>query len=334
LALETIERNTRALARLVDDVLDVSRIVTGSMNFDMRPVGLIGVIESALESLRPAATAKGIQVGLFLDPGVSPVAGDAARLQQIVGNLVSNAIKFTPRGGRVEVHLSRSRGDAEIRVTDTGKGIAPEFLPRIFDRFTQEDAGPRRRYPGLGLGLAIVRELVERHGGTVAAESSGEGRGATFIVRLPMLGVYTARGPWIPAAPIAAAVRLDGLRVLLVDDEADARDLLSAVLEEAGASVVAASSGSQALAALEHGRPDVMLCDIAMPDLDGYDVVREITQARTPPPDFPIAALTAHANEKDRQRALAAGFRAHLAKPIDPDQLVMEVAKLAGRLRP
>jgi PAS domain S-box-containing protein len=330
-AVDTIERNTRALARLVDDILDVSRITMGSLRLDLRPVELVPVIEAAVESFRPAARAKDIEVSLFLDPAVGPVGGDGARLQQVVSNLISNAVKFTPRGGRVEVRLDQDGSEAEIRVSDTGRGIAPEFLPRIFDRFTQEDEGSRRRYPGLGLGLAIVRHLVELHGGTVTAASRGEGHGAAFIMRVPLLRGHVAGERWRPGAGPSGAVPLDGLRVLVVDDEKDARDVLAAVLEAAGATVAAASSGSGALALLDQERFDVALCDIAMPDLDGYDVVREVKRRRTPGRDVPVAALTAYANDHDRQRALAAGFEAHIAKPVEPDRLVREVARLAGR---
>ena len=324
--LETIERNARAQARLVEDVLDVSRITMGTMRLDAQAVALIPIIEAAVESMRPAARAKAIHLELLLDPGAPSVAGEPARLQQIVWNLISNAIKFTPRGGRVEVHLRQVGSHVHIRVCDTGQGIDPEFLPFVFERFTQADSSTTRRYGGLGLGLAIVRHLVELHGGTVTASSEGPGRGATFVVALPVPSVAAAELLDPAAAP--RTPRLRGVRVLVVDDDGDARDLLNAVLTGDGARVVIAASVDDALAIFAADRPDVIVCDIAMPDRDGYDLVRTL---RARGDTVPIAALTAHARDGERTRALTAGFQAHLVKPVDPDELVSEVARLVGR---
>jgi PAS domain S-box-containing protein len=324
-ALDTIERNTKLLTQLVEDVLDVSRITTGTMRLDAQSVPLIPIIEAAVESMRPAARAKTIQLGLFLDPAVPPVAGEPARLQQIVWNLISNAIKFTPRGGRVEVHLAQAASRIEIRVSDTGQGIDREFLPFVFDRFTQADSSTTRRYGGLGLGLAIVRHLVELHGGTVTASSDGPGRGATFVVALPAPAVAAAA---MPGAAAGRPRRLRGVRVLAIDDDADARELLSVVLAGDGAHVVTARSVDEGLAAFDRDRPDVIVCDIAMPERDGYELVRTLRQRGD---TVPVAALTAHAREDERSRSVAAGFQTHIVKPVDPDELVTEVARLACR---
>jgi PAS domain S-box-containing protein len=332
-ALETIDRNIQLLTRLVEDVLDVSRITTGTMRLDTRPVGLVPVIEAAVESVRPAARAKGIQIGVFLDSALGPVAGDASRLQQVVWNLVSNAIKFTPRDGRVEVHLEEHAWQAEIRVVDTGKGIAAEFLPRVFDRFTQADSSRTRAHSGLGLGLAIVRHLAELHGGTVSAESAGEGRGTTFTVRLPLLAVQ-ASSPGSHARPRPGAGALSGIRLLVVEDDDDSRILLLAVLRDAGATAEAAGSVPEALAALDWAAPDVILCDISMPGQDGFDLLRQVRRRSGALGGVPIVALTARAREEERNETLAAGFTSHIAKPADPARLVREVARLAGRSGP
>jgi len=346
-ALEIVDRNTKSLAALIEDILDVSRIMTGKLHLTARACELVSVIESAIEAVRPAAEAKTIQIEFFLDRSAGPVWGDTNRLQQVVWNLLSNAIKFTPRGGRVEVRLERSPDDsterlyAQIQVTDTGKGISPDFLPHVFERFRQENSTSTRSYGGLGLGLAIVRYLVELHGGTVQAFSQGEGLGATFTVQLPLLVESRELGvgsrdtvnhspvPILPNAP--AHTPLDGLQVLIVDDEADARDLLITILEQSGAQVTAAASAGEAFKFLSESRADVLVSDIAMPGVDGYALIRRVRELEAERGEYiPALALTAYARESDRNSALEAGFQVHLAKPFDPDELVDVVAKLAG----
>jgi PAS domain S-box-containing protein len=330
-ALETIERNTRMLNQLVDDVLDVSRITTGTMRLDLRPVELIPVIEAAVEPMRPAARAKGIDIGLFLDPAVPPASGDAARLQQIVWNLASNAIKFTARGDRVEIHLTQHDDRVRIRVTDTGRGIPRAFLPYVFERFTQADSTTTRQHGGLGLGLAIVRHLAELHGGTVHAESEGEGRGSTFVFELPASARAVMKPYASPARTIPSdAPSLRDVRILVVDDQTDARELLRLVLEEYGASVMPCASVEEALGVWERWRAHVVLCDIAMPGRDGYDFIAALRERGGA--DVPVAAVTALVTERDRDRLLAAGFQAHIRKPVDPVDVVREVARLAGRV--
>jgi PAS domain S-box-containing protein len=330
-ALETIERNTRLLNQLVEDVLDVARITTGAMRLEAHPVELVPIIEAAVESMRPAARAKDIRISLSLDPTVPPLSGDPARLQQIAWNLVSNAIKFTDRGGRVEVHLTQTETHAQIRVVDTGKGIASNFLPHVFDRFTQADSSTTRAHGGLGLGLAIARHLAELHGGRVWATSEGEGRGATFVAELPvpMVTGFAASLTATREARPAHVPNLKGVRVLIIDDDADTRDLVTAVLNDNDAAVLTAASVGDGLASLDREWPNVVLCDISLPDRDGYEFLREAT--RRTGDRVPIAAITAHARPEERERALAAGFRAHIAKPVDPLDLLREVARLAAR---
>jgi PAS domain S-box-containing protein len=326
-ALDIVDRNTAALARLVDDILDISSITMGRFRLENAPVELPPVIQSAVDAVRHAATAKGIDLAVTTDPGVRPVAGDAGRLQQVVWNLLANAVKFTPPGGRVEVTLAPSGSDAEIRVRDNGEGIAPEFVPYVFDRFSQQDATTTRQHGGLGMGLAIVRHLVELHGGTVHAESAGRGHGATFVVRIPqMLGAATAPAD-TSAAPASA---LSGIRVLAVEDDADTRDLVAAILRTAGAEVAVAASVDEAIGALEAAPPDVVLCDIAMPGRDGYELLREAKGRPGTLSKIPFVALTAHAQEPERRRSAAAGFALHLAKPVDPGELV-DVVRAVGR---
>ena len=359
--LETIERNARAQAKLVEDLLDLSRIISGRLRLDPRPVELSAVVAAALETVRPAAEAKGVRLVPALDGPVGPVLGDPDRIQQVTWNLLSNAIKFTPRGGTVELVLRREADGggtdgqaAEIVVRDTGQGIRPEFLPHVFDRLRQADASTTRRHGGLGLGLAIVRHLVELHGGTVRADSAGEGMGTTFTVRLPLAPAPAPGAPPddVPpddgrpdarqglqeqeeAAPAGAAEpSLAGVRVLVVDDEPDARDLIARLLRARGAEVAAAASAAEAMEALGRGpRPDVLLSDIGMPDEDGYSLVRRIraAEAGQGAPPLPAAALTAFARAEDRHRALEAGFQTHIPKPVAPLELAAVVAELAGR---
>jgi signal transduction histidine kinase/ActR/RegA family two-component response regulator len=336
-AIHTIERNAGALARIIDDLLDISRIMGGSTTIEPRAIDLASVIEGALDGVRPAADTNAVTLTFVHDGTPDPIAGDPTRLQQVVGNLLSNAVKFTPRGGRVEVRLIQRGAEVEIQVTDTGQGIAPEFLPRIFDRFSQADASTTRRQGGLGLGLAIVKALVERHGGTIRAESPGLGRGATFIVRLPVLSGYEpgnaelARERVTKATP-AVFRRLDGIRVMVVEDDTDGRNMLTILLERSGALVVSVASVREALDTLETIRPDVIVSDIAMADEDGFTLIRQI-RARDAEHGgtIPALALTGYVFPEDRARVLAAGFQAHVGKPAAPGELVAAVATLAAR---
>jgi signal transduction histidine kinase len=336
-ALETIERNSRAQAQLIADLLDVSRIITGKLRLDFKPVVLPRIIDAVLESVQPAASAKDIQLTLSLEPLSSPVLGDSDRLQQVIWNLLSNAIKFTPRSGGVEVRVREERPNAVLQVSDSGAGIRPDFLPYVFDRFRQADGALTRTHGGLGLGLSIVRHLVELHGGTVEVASEGEGRGATFTVRLPLRTGAEEEAPEERQTPPAPGVwsqpgLLEDLRVLVVEDEADTRDLLVMALEQCGAEVAAFGSVPEALESFDRELPHVVISDIGVPLEDGYSLIRKI---RSRKPDrggeVPAAALTAYVRTEDRQRALESGFQAHLPKPIDPSELIATVARLAGR---
>ena len=340
-ALETVERNAEVQAALIEDMLDVSRIITGKLLIHVGAVDLERVVSAAFETVRMAAEAKEIDVRLALDQGATLASGDAERLQQVVWNLLSNAIKFTPRGGAVEVRTRRDGSQLELAVRDTGQGIAPEFLPFVFDRFRQADSSSTRVHGGLGLGLAIVRHLVELHGGTVRVWSEGPGQGATFTVRLPVRAVAGAVEAEHRASRAPSGVRalgqgaeLGGLQVLVIDDEADARELLAAVLEHHGAAVQTAGSVDEALPLVERLRPDVLVSDIGMPGADGYDLIRRV---RALPPGrgglTPAAAVTGFARSEDGRRALAAGFDRHVAKPVEPVVLVDTVQALAA-LRP
>jgi signal transduction histidine kinase/CheY-like chemotaxis protein len=335
-ALETIERNAKAQSQLIDELLDVSRIVTGKLRLDTRPVEIGRVIEAAVESVRPAARARNIRLEVELAPLGDPLLGDAGRLQQVAWNLLSNAVKFTPEGGRVGVLLRRAGRHAEVRVEDTGQGIDADFLPHIFDRFRQADGSTTRRHGGLGLGLAIARHLVELHGGAISADSEGEGRGASFTVRLPLAashaGAETGHAPEDGAGPAARTAALKGLRVLVVEDEADTRELVCFALTAAGAEVKTVERAREALDTLEGWTPDVLVSDIGMPGLDGYDFIGEVRRREADSGvRLPAVALTAYAGVEDRQRAISAGFQTHLAKPLDPAEMVAAVARLAGR---
>lgn len=332
-ALETIERNARAQKRLIEDLLDVSRIVTGKVALELVTVDPRRVVEAALETMHPAAQAKGLKIVPLLDIGAGTVRGDFARLQQIVCNLLSNAIKFTDSGGHVEVCLARRNGEVEISVADSGQGIKPEFLPLVFDRFRQEDGSISRRHGGLGLGLAIVRHLVELHAGSVDAQSSGEGKGAKFIVRLPIReGSLIQRVSEAPSGTIVSAAMLMGVRLLVVDDDPGARELISGMLEGFGAQVSTAESGQQAMSLLFAQRPDVLIADLGMPGMDGYTLIEQV---RALEPDFggltPAVAVTAYASPQDRLRALQAGYQNHVAKPVEAEELAIVIASLAGR---
>jgi PAS domain S-box-containing protein len=341
-ALDTVERNAKAQAQLVEDLLDVSRIITGKLRLDVRPTELVPVVEAAMDAVRPAAAAKGIELRTAMDPQAGPVPGDAARLQQVAWNLISNAVKFTGKGGRVDVRLERVDSHVELKVSDTGQGIPPEFLPYVFDRFRQADGSTTRLHGGLGLGLAIARHLVELHGGAVRAESPGAGHGATFTVELPVAVVRNADfglrlGEQDSAAAQTASrdrqsAILYGVRVLVVDDEEDARGLMRTVLEKRGAEVAAVAVAGAALAAIERDPPDVLVSDIGMPGEDGYELIRRV-RALDPSRGgrVPAAAVSAYVGEDDRRRALDAGFQLHVAKPVDPEELVSVVQRLAAR---
>jgi signal transduction histidine kinase len=334
-AIEIIERNTRVQAQLIEDLLDISRIITGKLHLDFRTVPIRTVVEGALESVRHQAEAK--QLSLDIDTGREgeSLLCDPARMQQVIWNLLSNAIKFTPEGGRVELSVSRDEEHLVIAVSDSGIGIAPAFLPYVFDRFRQQDAASTREHGGLGLGLSIVRHLVELHGGSIEARSEGQGRGATFVVRVPVAMIHSAPADdGMEVSNIEGLPRLDGLTVLVVDNEPDARSLVAAVLENCGARVVATESTAAAMSVLEREVPDVLLSDIAMPVEDGYVLIRKV---RTLPDDrrnIPAAALTAFANATDRARTLLAGYQAHVPKPVEPSELAVVVASLAGRTAP
>jgi signal transduction histidine kinase/ActR/RegA family two-component response regulator len=335
-ALDVIERNARAQTQLVDDLLDVSRIVTGKVRLDVQLVDLRRLLDGAVEATRPAADAKGIGVQTVIDPRGVAVSGDPQRLQQVFWNLLSNAIKFTPRGGRVEVDLRRVDGHVEIAVRDTGQGIKPEFLPFVFERFRQADSSSTRVYGGLGLGLAIVRQIVELHGGRVRVASAGEGRGATFTVELPAAAARTVPGervhaPTGTAMPFTPSPVLRDLRVLLVDDEEDTLETLAVILRACGAEVQAAESAAEGLATLREWRPNAIVCDIGMPGEDGYALIARIRSlSGAEGGQTPAIALTAYARTEDRVRALAAGFQMHVAKPIEPAELVATIAALTG----
>jgi signal transduction histidine kinase len=332
--IEVIERNARVQTQLISDLLDISRIVSGKMRLEVQRVELPAVIEAALESIRPAADAKDVRLQTVIEPITEAIHGDPARLQQIIWNLVSNAVKFTPKGGRVQVVLARVNSHVEIRVSDTGEGIAPEFLPRLFERFTQADASAAREHTGLGLGLALVKQLVEMHGGQVRAASDGIGKGSTFVVVLPLAIVHVFDEPsgvhprtFAPPPEIAVA-RLGGLRLLLVDDEPDALEMTQQVLEDHGAEVVTARSADAGLAMLQAQRFDALISDIGMARKDGYDFILDVRRSGH---RLPAAALTAFARSEDRTRALLSGYQAHVTKPVEPTELLATVVSLTGR---
>ncbi len=327
-ALDMIERGAKSLEQIIEDLIDVSRVMTGRLKLELAPVDLASLVQQAVEAARPQADAEGIRLA-FLPTGTASVTGDFVRLQQVMNNLLANAIKFTTAGGRVQVLLDRVDGDARIRVVDTGGGIDPQQLPYVFDRYWQAESGTTRRQGGLGLGLAIVRHIVQLHRGRVRAESAGEGQGATLEILLPVAAATpTVAAPASEAPP--RAQRIDGLRILMVEDDTDTREALKLVLEKSGAQVAAMGSGREALAAIEGVRPDIMLCDIAMPEEDGYAViakVRALGPARSG--DVPAVAVTAYASPEDRARALSAGFQAHVAKPVEPARLIALIDSLA-----
>ncbi|HZG38118.1 MAG TPA: PAS domain S-box protein [Nodosilinea sp.] len=326
-ALETIERNAKLQAQLIEDLLDVSRILQGKLTLTVAPVNLVTTIEAAAETVRLAAEAKRIQIQTTLQAIAGQVLGDTNRLQQVIWNLLSNAVKFTPAGGQVTITLEQVDAYAQIRVRDTGKGIHPDFLPHVFDYFRQEDGTTTRQFGGLGLGLAIVRQLTELHGGLVWADSPGPNLGATFTVLLPL--TLASQDQPSPPEPLNKATDLTGLRILVIDDEADMRELASFILTQAGAEVATAASAIQALSSLNQSLPDLLLCDIGMPEMNGYALIQQIrTRLHDQGGNIPAIALTAYAGEVNQQQALAAGFQLHLAKPIEPDLLVRTIATL------
>ena len=328
-ALEVVERNTRAQAQLIEDLLDMSRVVTGHLRLDMRRVELPGVIQSAVDAVRPASEAKEIEIAVDLDASVGPISGDPDRFQQIVWNLLTNSVKFTNKGGRIELTLTSEGSDAVLCVKDTGIGMSAELIPHIFERFHQGASSASRTHGGLGIGLALVRHLVEMHGGTVDAQSDGEGRGSTFVIRMPMLGTRAvADRPALTAIDASGSEQgegaLAGVSVLVVDDDEDARDLISTTLIHAGANVLSVSSMAEALKVLRSATPQALVSDIAMPNGTGYELIREIRRI-THLAKIPAIALTAFGRVEDRERALAAGFNYHITKPVDPHYLVRAV---------
>ncbi|HEX8149814.1 MAG TPA: ATP-binding protein [Pyrinomonadaceae bacterium] len=339
-ALHIIHRNAQSQNQLISDLLDVSRIISGKLRLDLRTVELTAVIEAAVEATRPAAEAKGVRLTTALDPRSGPINGDADRLQQVVWNLITNAIKFTPGGGEIAVGLASVGTRVVITVRDSGIGIDPEFLPHIFDRFRQADPATNRVHGGMGLGLSIVRQLVELHGGTVKAASEGEGRGATFTVSLPFVNFRGGPEPEgrlptgaVGRAEINCPPSLQGLRVLAVDDEADTREMIRAVLEHCKIEVITAGSAPEALEAIVQSHPDVLISDLGMPDEDGYALIAKV---RALPAEhggqIPAAALTAYVRAEDRVKVLSSGFHLHVSKPLEPNELVAVVANLAGRV--
>jgi CheY-like chemotaxis protein len=336
-----VARNVTSLAQIVEDVLDVSRIISGKIRLDVQSVDLPPVIRNAVETARPAADAKGIRLVTIVDPRTPPISGDPERLQQILWNVLSNAVKFTERGGEVQVRLERVSSHAEIVVSDTGIGISPEFLPHVFDRFRQADAGINRVRGGLGLGLAIARHLVELQGGRIFAASEGPGMGASFRIDLPLRSaeasepVEEREHPQAPSPPHGIDVpQLYGVRVLAVDDDRDALALVREILEATGATVTTAASGQEALDVLARMTPDVLLADLGMPSMSGFDLIACIRQSeRSETREIPAIALTAFARSEDRTRALRSGFQLHLAKPVDPGELMAATAAVVKRAR-
>jgi len=336
-AVDVIERSGKAQAHLIDDLLDTARIISGKLRLAVGPVDLVSVIEESVQTIHPAADAKGVLLQANLPHEIGQITGDPVRLQQVVWNLLSNAIKFTPQGGRVEVRLERVDPHIRIAVSDTGKGVSPDFLPYVFERFHQSDTSSARRHGGLGLGLALVKYLVELHGGTIEAASDGEGHGATFNVTLPVRAVSTPIGEaeGAPAA-VKSSGELAGVRALVVDDEDDARELLESALKHYGADVIAVSSAAEAYTLITATQPqeqlDIMVTDIGMPDEDGYSLIRRVREWEWARGAYmPAVALTAYGRVEDRMRALKAGFQMHVAKPVDPDELAVVITSLIRR---
>jgi hypothetical protein len=338
-AIEVIDRNARAQVQLIDDLLDLSRIMTGKLRLDLQQVSFASVVEAAVDSAMPSANTKNIRLKAIYGASRDIVSADAARLQQVVWNLLTNAIKFTPKGGQVHVLMQRVNSHLELSVSDTGIGIPESYLPHVFDRFSQKDSSITRAYGGLGLGLAICKQLVELHGGSIRAASGGEDKGATFFVHLPLsiVQLEDESSPRVhptaepESAEILSLPKLEGVHVFSVDDERDARELLQTVLEARGAKVTSFSSADDALAALRTTRPSVLVCDIGMPKMDGYQLIRTLRASEPRGERIPALALTAFARAEDRKRSLVAGYQAHLAKPFDVGEFVLVIANLIGR---
>jgi len=345
-ALEAIERNATLQTKLIDDLLDVSRIITGKLTLDRRPIEIAHVVSDAVNTVRPAADAKNIAIETSFYTQAGPVLGDANRLQQVIWNLLSNAVKFTPKNGRIEVALQRVNSEVEISVGDSGEGISSEFLPYVFDRFRQGDGKTTRLHSGLGLGLAIVRQLVELHGGTVSAHSDGPGRGSIFKLRLPVLSINNVpdrksvasdftltRARVTDGLNLECSPRLDGLRVLVVEDDPDTRQMLKALLSECNADVITVPSAAEAIKEIGRRKPDVLVSDLGMPEQDGYELIKKVREMESADHTarIPALALTAYAKAEDRVRALAGGYQVHLSKPVEPAEFLLVVANLAGR---
>ncbi|HYJ87608.1 MAG TPA: PAS domain S-box protein [Pyrinomonadaceae bacterium] len=337
-ALEVIERNAWAQKQIIEDILDVSRVITGKLQLNLGPVDLVAVVDAALDAMRPALEAKDIKIETIIDASLRMVSGDADRLQQVVWNVLSNAAKFTPAGGQVEICVSQGTTHVLVQVKDSGPGIDPAFLPHVFERFRQADGSTTRTHGGLGLGLAIVRHLVELHGGTITVENRDDGPGASFTIRLPLPSGELRQEALVSAASIFKEAQseppsLEGLQILLVDDETDTLDLISVELAQYGAKVTAVASADEALRALEESGFDLLISDIGMPNTDGYDLIRQIRKLEgNQNQRIPAVALTAYARIQDRMRAILAGFSTHIAKPVEANELVTVVAGLAGRL--
>lgn len=342
-AIDTIERNARSQNQLIEDILDVSRIITGKFRLDVRAVDLIKVISTAIEIVRPAAEAKNIRIQTLLDPKAASISGDPDRLQQIIWNLLSNAVKFTPKGGRVQVRLERVNSHVEIVISDTGRGIDPEYLPHVFDRFSQFDGSMTRRQGGLGLGLAIVRQIVELHGGMVSVDSDGENQGATFMINLPLLPIRKEPEGELPRVHPAAQnettesldelPELAELSILVVEDEPDSRDLVEMVLSSGGAKIKTASSAKEAIEALLHEKFDLLISDIGMPEEDGFSLISKVRKLSVEQNgNIPAIALTAYARSEDRIKALRSGFQMHISKPVEHSELIAVAANLGGKI--
>jgi signal transduction histidine kinase/ActR/RegA family two-component response regulator len=337
--LRVIQRNVRVQVQLIDDLLDMSRIISGKLRLDVQRIELPHVIQAAVEAVQLAADAKGLRLEVIVDPIAGPITGDPNRMQQVVWNLLANAIKFTPRGGKVQVTLERTDSHVELSVSDTGQGISPEFLPHVFDKFSQAEAPWTKTHAGLGLGLTIVKHLVEMHGGSIRVKSAGEGKGATFVVSLPISVVRTQKGDEDRQHPTTAREiefspdpDLSGVDVLVVDDDADALQLMKHVLENRGAHVTRCSSGLECLEILRGSQPGVLIADIGMPGMDGYSLIQRVRALTSGEGGAtPAIALTAFARSEDRRRAMLAGFDMHMAKPVEPGELVAVVARLARR---
>jgi signal transduction histidine kinase/CheY-like chemotaxis protein len=336
-----IERNARAQAQIIEDLLDMSRIISGKVRLQVQSLDLANVVQAALETVQPAAYAKEIRVRALLDSEVGPITGDPNRLQQVFWNLLSNAVKFTPKGGKVQVELKRVDSHLEVSVTDNGEGIDPAFLPHVFDRFRQADATSSRAHGGLGLGLAIVRQLVELHGGTITVRSAGRNCGSSFVVALPMMAVHGSREPKVERRHTTSTdspkmvhqpTRMAGVKIVIVDDEPDARSLLRRLLEDCNAEVHTAETAEEAVALVQAERPHVLISDIGMPNEDGYGLIRRVRALSAETGGHtPAVALTAYARAEDRVTAIVAGFQHHLSKPVEPNELIAIVASLAGR---